>query len=272
MAASSQTRLARIAVAALAMSAFALSACGRPTGDFDRAAPSVVHDQVMPWTGARIADVARGDLVSSFNRTDAEGDLIDRAWQLVRPLHHADWLNGSLIEGQRTRNLPELDARLSVAAYYENLRIDRFRSSEARYTRIVRDMEADTALVGPFWQQAARVREDDDERLRAWERRSERRPAEMQNAIARVEENARLVDWVWRSLRFRLASYKHAIERIQVETPSNRLYELNLAYNDLVHAIAEAESGTQRTVAAPWQGPRSGRPLQSEIPEKVLQK
>ncbi|MBL8575535.1 MAG: hypothetical protein JNM13_17795 [Hyphomicrobiaceae bacterium] len=248
----------------------ALGGCGRPTGDFGRAEPSVIHDRVMPAAGGAIAKWGRDELVSGFNHTDDEGVLYDRAWGFVRPPHHADWLNASLIEGQRTRILPELDSKLSVAAYYENLRLDPYRSSEARYTRMIRDMQADTALVGPFWRQAAAVRDADDERLRAWERRSEQRPKEMQNAIARVEENARVVDWVWRSLRFRLRAYKHAIERIQVETPSTRLYDLNLAYNDLVAAIAEAELGTKRTSPGPWAQTKPGRYIKSE--EKVPQK
>lgn len=257
-------------VASLMMIAVGATGCARPTGDFGRAEDSVIHDRVLPFAGDRIAGW-RGEEVSRFNRTDTEGTLRDRAWQLVRPPHVDDWYGHILVEGQRTRILPELEGLLSIRAYYEYLRSARFASSEARYAQLIEDMNADAALVEPFWHEARAVRRADRLRFEAADRRTDLSPLELQNATARVEENARVVDWAWRMLRFRLDAYRHAIDRIQVETPSDRAFEAGEAWIRLSKAIATAELETGFGQGGPLTGPvRAGRALLS--PERVDQK
>ena len=56
-----------------------LAACGRPTGDFERAEPSLLHDRVLPFGGDVVAAYGRREQVSSFRRTDREETLRDRA-------------------------------------------------------------------------------------------------------------------------------------------------------------------------------------------------
>jgi hypothetical protein len=250
--------------------AIALTGCARPTGDFGRAEDSVIHDSVLPFAGDHMARW-RGEEVSRFNRTDTEATLRDRAWQLVRPPHVDDWYGHVLVEGQRTRVLPELEGLLSIRAYYEYLRSTRFTSSEARYAQLIEDINADAALVGPFWHEARAVRRADRLRFEAADRRADLSPLELRNATARVEENARVVDWTWRMLRFRLDAYRHAIDRIQVETPSDRAFEAGEAWVRLSKAIATAELETGFAQGGPLIGPaRPGRAHLS--PEKVDQK
>ena len=219
-----------------------LAACGRETGDFGRAAHTPWNDQLRPGAGDFIARHGRGELVSDFNRTDREGTLRDRAWSLVSPPHAADWFGQTLVEAQRTRILPEIDSRFDPAGYYAYLRKDAFVSSEARWNRLVMDMRADTALVSPFWAEARRVREDDRLRLSASDGRNDLKPEELRDAYARIDENARVVDWVWRAMRFRLKAYRMAIDRMMVETPTDRLYEVNNTWNTLRAAIDAAEA------------------------------
>ncbi|TBW41000.1 hypothetical protein EYW49_02260 [Siculibacillus lacustris] len=218
-----------------------LAGCGRATGDFGRAERNVVDDSWLPALGDQIARHGRGELVSDFNRTDREGVLRDRAWSLVRPPHARDWFGASLVEWQRTRILPTVDPRFDPDGYYNYLRRDPFRSSEARWNRMIADMRADAALVGPFWAEARRVRDDDRARLGEVDGRRDVAPPELKDAYARIDENARVVDWVWRSMRLRLAAYRRAIDRIEVETPSDRLYTANLAWNALKAAVDAAE-------------------------------
>ncbi|NLH83263.1 MAG: hypothetical protein GX458_20855, partial [Phyllobacteriaceae bacterium] len=174
----------------------ALSGCGRETGDFGRARPNSIDDEIKPWLGGMIARHGRDELVSDFNRTDREGTLRDRAWAIVRAPHARDWYGHLLVEGERTRILPEIDSRFDPAGYYAYLRRDEFRSSEARWSRLMTDMRADTELVGPFWNEARRVRDDDRQRLSAVDGRSDVRAEELRDAYARIDENARVVDWV----------------------------------------------------------------------------
>ncbi|MDN3719741.1 hypothetical protein QW131_12595 [Roseibium salinum] len=64
-------RQAPALAAMVLVAATALSACTRPTGDFGRAKPSVIHDDLMPAVGNEAARL-RGDPVSKFNYTNDE--------------------------------------------------------------------------------------------------------------------------------------------------------------------------------------------------------
>ena len=252
----------------------ALAACARETGDFGRAKPNALDDEVKPWLGGMIARHGRDELVSDFNRTDREGTLRDRAWAIVRAPHVNDWFGHLLVEGERTRILPEIDSRFDPAGYYAYLRRDPFRSSEARWNRLMTDLRADTALVGPFWGEARRVREDDRQRLSTLDGRSDVRPEELRDAYARIDENARVVDWVWRALRFRRAAYRIAIDRMEVETPTDRLWEANRLWEAFGRAIETAEADfpaePRRTAPGPARRSRysQGAGIQEVVPQK----
>ena len=221
-----------------------LTGCGETMGDFGRPEPSVLHDSLLPALGKVVADQGRGELVSDFNQTDREKTLRDQAWLLVQPPHLHDWFGDTLVEFQRTRLLPELDSKFNARAYYELLRRDAFISSETRWHRLVSDMNTDAQLVGPFWQQLRGVNADDAARVSALDHRGDLTPAELHNAYARIDENARLADWVWRSMRFRLKSYRLCIDRMLVETPTDQQWAVNQAYDRLQTAIALAEQNT----------------------------
>jgi len=216
---------------------------GRPTGDFGRARPSFVHDTALPLAGDQTARFLWNQPVSAFNKTDREVDLRDRAWAIVVPPHADDWLGDLLVEGQRTRLLPEIDHRFDREAYYRRLRSDRFASSEARWNALLEDMREDTLLVAPFFAEASRVAADDRARLQALNPEAAGSVGLLKNAYARIDENARVIDWVARALRFRLASYRNAIDRMAVETPTDRLYAVNQAWAELQAAILAAGQG-----------------------------
>lgn len=260
----------RRAVVLMLLAGVALAGCARETGDFGRAPPNAFDDRVKPFVGDQVARHLRGELVSDFNRTDREGTLRDRAWALVRAPHTQDWFGHLLVEGERTRILPEIDSRFVPTGYYAYLRRDEFRSSEARWNRLLVDMRADTALVGPFWQEARRTREDDALRLRAVDGRSDVAPEELRDAYARIDENARVVDWVWRALRFRLAAYRAAIDRMQVETPTGRIWEVNEAWRAFRHAIEVAEADFPAEKRTYVGGPRRSRYSQGAGIEEVV--
>jgi hypothetical protein len=228
----------------LCLIALPLAGCLRETGDFGRAEPNVINDTLLPFAGDQTARYVRREQVSDFNRTDREGDLRDVAWALVMPPHVGDWIGESLIELQRTRILPNMDSRFDPGAYYAFLRREQFRSSEVRWARLIADMAMDRQLVPPFWDKARQVKEDDRQRVQAMDARRDLTPQELANAYARIDENARLVDWVWRSLRYRINAYRNAIARMAIETPSARHSEATLMLRDLELTIAEAEKGS----------------------------
>jgi hypothetical protein len=140
--------------------------------------------------------------------------------------------------------LPELDSKYDALAYYQLLRRDPYISSETRWQRLIDDMTKDADLIGPFWEQLRKVNADDAQRVRSMDHRTDLTPGELHNAYARIDENARLADWVWRSMRFRLKSYRICIDRMLVETPTERQWQVNKTYDALQTAIALAETGS----------------------------
>lgn len=222
-----------------------LAACTRPTGDFDRARPSVIHDQVMPAAGEQAARL-RGDPVSKFNLTDDERLLRDRGWTLIRPPWTKDWIGGTMVELSRTRVLPEVEGRVPPDLYYLFLRSDRFQSSNARYDRIANDARADADLVPPFCDVALRVRKADDQRLRVLENKKLTTAELYEGAKARVWENRVMIKWVGQALRYRIMAYRTALDSLEIETPTgDRMWQVNTAIRVLEAQVRLAENGCE---------------------------
>jgi hypothetical protein len=232
-----------------------LAACGRPTGDFGRAEPSYLHDTILPALGKAVAVQGRGTTVSGFPMTADEIELRDRSWNFVRAPHVRDWWLDTLVEGERTRilpilrgegqlspdlaqgfprwSLPLLNPAFDASRYHRYLLSDAFISTEARWQKLISDIGADTALVPPFCDVAARVRRADVGRISAVNRQRETTTALGAEAMARVSDNQDVMSWVWQAIGYRLTSYRFAIDHMEIETPSVALASARLAYNGL---------------------------------------
>ncbi len=236
---------AAVRLIAALLAAGTLAACTRPTGDFGRAKPSVIHDDLMPKAGEQAARL-RGDPVSKFNYTNDEKLLRDRGWTLIRPPWTKDWIGGTMVELARTRNLPETEGRVPPDLYYIYLRSDKFRSSDARYDKIAADASGDAELVMPFCEVAIRVRKADDERLRALRARPVTTEETYEGAKARVWENRVMIKWVGQALRYRIIAYRKALDGLEVETPSkDRLWKVNTAIRELEGQVKLAEASCE---------------------------
>ena len=231
--------------AALLALVFALAACTRPTGDFDRARPSVIHDDLMPAVGENAARL-RGDPVSKFNYTNDEKLLRDRGWTLIRPPWTKDWIGGTMVELSRTRVLPETEGRVPPDLYLIFLRSDKFRSSDARYDKIAADATGDAELVMPFCEVALRVQKADDERLRVLRNQKVTTEETYDGAKARVWENRVMIKWVGQALRYRIIAYKTALKGLEIETPSqDRVWKVNNAIRELEGQVRLAEASCE---------------------------
>ncbi|MGS4989269.1 hypothetical protein ACVDG9_15025 [Roseibium sp. RP-7] len=231
-----------IAVAAVLI-AVSLAACTRPTGDFDRARPSVIHDRVMPAAGDEAARL-RGDPVSKFNYTNDEKLMRNRGWTLIRPPWTKDWIGGTMVELSRTRVLPEVEGRVPPDLYLIYLRSDKFQSSDARYDKIAADASGDAELVMPFCEVALRVKAADDERLRVLQNKPVKSEETYEGAKARVWENRVMIKWVGQALRYRIIAYKKALDGLEIETPTrDRVWKVNNAIRELEGQVRIAEAG-----------------------------
>ncbi len=224
-----------------------VAGCARPTGDFGRASSDRIHDEILPEYGHRLKNM-RGEPTSTFNLTDLEQELRDRAWTLIRPISAKDWIDGTAIEAQRTGIIKPIDDKLDPSVYYLYLRSDKFRSSETRYERVVSDISGDTDLIRPFCTLATEIEDTDTERLNAMNRRKDLKPTEYEASVGRVNENRNIIAWVKRSMSFRLAAYRYAIDRLEIETPSRqRVWDANTAWRRLAGEVAFADAGCRET-------------------------
>ncbi|MCC2110776.1 MAG: hypothetical protein KDJ16_01935 [Hyphomicrobiales bacterium] len=225
--------------------ALTLAACARPVGDFGRARPSVIHDKIMPAIGLGSAN-GREEPVSLFRFTDDEKRMRDMSWAIVRPPHADDWYAANLIELERTRILGPVDLSLDPRSYYEMLRREPYRSSEARYSRVANDADADAEGVRPFYTIVCRVFEADRERLRVARGLPDLSAEEAANVEARVWENRNVAAWGWRALEFRVAAYRYALERLQIETPTlEQVYDVSQAIDVLMWHVEDPDGLTR---------------------------
>src|SRR5690606_20959271 len=124
----------------------AVAACARPTGDFGRAQPGLLHDGIMPAIGSTRAQLAE-EPVSHFNIADEEREMRDRVWRFLVAPHAHDWFYDTVVELQRTRIAGTVDHRFEPARYYRWLRQTGFSSSTTRYRAVADHIVADLATV-----------------------------------------------------------------------------------------------------------------------------
>lgn len=260
-----------------------MAGCGRPTGDFGRAQPSFLHDSILPVVG-RAGVILREDPYSGFPMTDDELLLRDRAWAFVRAPHVRDWWFDTLVEGERIRLLPVLkgeapkkgglpifNAAWDRGRYHGYLLSDGRRSTESLWSRVVADAYGDAELVPPFCDVASRVRKADFERLGALRRQGIVEADLNDGAEARVAENEEIVAWVWHALGYRAASYRYAIDRFQVEAPSDQFFAANRAYMTLVASRCTGAPSLKAAMPNPERHSRlmsAPDPFDEPVPQK----
>lgn len=213
-----------------------LAGCFSQTGDLGRPHSGPLREKVLPVFGKANAR-ARAEPVSYYNHTDNEKLLSRRATYLQNPPHARDWLGRAVTELETTRFVSGFGRAHAPDRYYGFLRSDRFRSSQSRYERLKFDISSDSELVMPFYSAARTVMRDDRERILAARRRPDLTELEMSNANGRVHENNLTIAQVGAALDYRLAAYRYAIDRMEIETPSNQILSANRAWRLLSASI-----------------------------------
>ena len=217
----------------------AASACARPLGDFGRAAPSVIHDDIMPAVGKARAGIS-GEPVSAFNLTDEEREMHDRVWRFLVAPHADDWFMDTAVELQRTRLARQGSGRFEPDRYHRWLRQARYQSSHARYRSVADHARADADLGPPTFRSICRVLEID--RQRSVASRGLRGLA-LEEVEKRRAENAMFISWFTVSLRYRYDAYNLALDHLLVETPHQEAVAVDARLGDLVLYVDSAERG-----------------------------
>jgi len=214
-------------VAALA-AATLLGGCAL-NGDFGRLRPELVTDDMHAWVG-RDAVRSIKEKPSEFRLTDNERRLRDLGYALIQPSYDRNRWDSAFaeygLEGPRD------GGPFDPTAYWNHLNIT-WRSSEtSSYAQIVEDARNDVLRLEPFFATAAQVVEFDHRRAESLGHVASRAAAhdqETSNAFHRINENTAVIEWVCRSLKQRATSYRYALDRLVIRTPSAKAADVEVA-------------------------------------------
>jgi hypothetical protein len=105
---------------------------------------------------------------------------------------------------------------------YGRLLIDEpHRSFSSRYNQLIEDVRNDLTRFEPFFANAVQVLDLDKKRNASINIVSDLSPRERADAIARMQENTLIVQWVQQCLEQRISSYRWALERLVIQAPDN---------------------------------------------------
>jgi len=207
---------------ALAAITFALAGCSG--GDFGRTRQDFLNDDMHRWMGAE-ATGSVGLPPSQFQLTDNERLLRDLAYPLIEPPHSRPaWK--SVFGDYQPLPSPWRQRVVFDRTAYGRLLIDEpHRSHASRYAQLIDDVRDDLTRFEPFYTTAVRVTDLDRKRNVGLANVSELSPRERADAIARIQENSLIVQWVQQCLEQRVSSYRWALERLVIQAPDNMAAE-----------------------------------------------
>ena len=202
----------------LLLASVTLGACSG--GDFGRTRADFVSDDMHRWLGTE-ATSSVGLRPSQFQLTDNERQLRDLAYPLIEPPHSRPAWKSVFGDYQPLPSPWRQKVVFDRTTYGRALIDEPHRSHTSRYQQLIEDVRNDITSFEPFFASAARVIELDRKRSASLKMVAELSPREQADAIARMEENTLIVQWVQQCLERRIASYRWALERLVIHAPDN---------------------------------------------------
>lgn len=211
-----------------------LGACGTATGDFGEVRPTLASD-IHAWT-TPLPGAAKPTL--TFELTDDERQLRDLSRSLIAPPYAGQEWYSVLAE----IGLAKPHQVVTRATYATQLLASRYHSPSARYAQLMDDVRNDTTRLPEFFETAGRVLDMDAKRQKSLDFLSALSPAERNSAEVRIRENASIIALVREKLLQRESSYRYALERLVVATPSPQAVQVERAIDRLQAQIARYQS------------------------------
>ena len=227
--------------------ALAVMLGGCSGGDFGRTRQDFRSDDMHRWIGAE-ATGSVGLQASQFQLTDSERQLRDLAYPLIEPPHSRPaWK--SVFGDYKPIPSPWRQAPGFDRTAYGRLLIDEpHRSQASRYGQLIDDVRDDLTRFEPFFATAVRVIDLDRKRDASLKLVSELSPRERADAVARMEENSFIVQWVQQCLEQRVSSYRWALERLVIQAPDSIAADADRLINELAAQTANPPVSAQPAV------------------------
>ncbi|MCC8942119.1 hypothetical protein H8A99_38330 [Bradyrhizobium sp. Arg68] len=214
----------------LLLAGAALGGCSG--GDFGRTRADFRNDDMHRWLGAE-ANGSVGMKASQFQLTEHERQLRDLAYQFIEsPLSRPAW-KSVFGDYQRLPAPWRQNVVFDRTAYGRNLIDEPHRSFASRYSLLIDHVRDDITRFEPFFATAAQVVALDCKRSASLKAIADVSPRERADAVARMEENALIVQWVQVSLERRISSYRWALERLVIQAPDGMAADAERQINEL---------------------------------------
>ncbi|RXT50001.1 hypothetical protein [Bradyrhizobium betae] len=203
---------------ALLLAAVGASLAACSGGDFGRTRESMRSDDMHSWLGAEVTG-SLGLKPSQFQLTDEERQLRDLAYPLIEPpLSRPAWK--SVFGDYKALPSPWQQKVVFDRTMYGRTLIDEpHRSHSSRYAQLIEDVRNDITRFEPFFASAIRVIDLDKKRNASMARVSALSPKEKEDAVARMQENSLIIQWVQQCLEQRVSSYRWGLERLVIQAP-----------------------------------------------------
>ena len=227
-----RTVLSAILLATLGAS---LAACSG--GDFGRTRADMRSDDMHRWLGAEVTG-SLGLKPSQFQLTDEERQLRDLAYPMIEPpLSRPAWK--SVFGDYKAIPSPWHQKIVFDRTMYGRTLIDEpHRSHSSRYAQLIEDVRNDVTRFEPFFASAIRVIDLDRKRNASMARVSALSPREKDDAVARMQENSLIVQWVQQCLEQRVSSYRWALERLVIQAPDGMAADADRLIGELAAQTA----------------------------------
>ena len=222
-------------------------------GDFGRTREDFRNDDMHRWLGAE-ATGSVGLKASQFQLTDGERQLRDQAYPFIEPPHSRPAWKSVFGDYQVLASPWRQKVVFDRTAYGRQLIDEPHRSDTSRYSLLIDDVRDDITRFEPFYSTAAKVLDLDRKRSASLAQVSQLSPRERADAVARMEENALIVQWVQQCMERRISSYRWALERLVVQGPDNIAAEADRLIGQLAAMTADPPIVPQ---------PVAGHPLSS---------
>jgi hypothetical protein len=224
-------------VSALVLLSTGLALAGCSGGDFGRTRDDFRNDDMHRWLGAE-ATGSVGLKASQFQLTDGERQLRDQAYPVIEPPHSRPAWKAVFGEYQVLASPWRQKVVFDRTAYGRQLIDEPHRSDASRYSLLIDDVRDDVTRFEPFYATAARVLDLDRKRNASLAHVSQLSPRERADAVARMEENTLIVQWVQQCQERRISSYRWALERLVVQGPDGMAAEADRLINELAALAA----------------------------------
>ncbi len=196
-------------------------------GDFGRTRQDFRNDDMHRWLGA-----------------EATGSI----GPLIEPPHSRPAWKSVFGDYQALPSPWRQKVVFDRTAYGRTLIDEPHRSHASRYAQLMEDVRDDITRFEPFFSSAVRVIDLDRKRNASLKLISELSPAERADAVARMEENTLIVQWVQQCLERRVSSYRWALERLVIHAPDNIAADADRLIGELAAQTANPPVAAQPVI------------------------